>query len=506
MSLNISTIKKQTILRIEYKNQLTTINANPYNKIGEIREMASNKFYGINKKDIHLYYKNQDLKEKEKEEIGEFFSNRGIVSLKLDYPQINTNSLSSNKNSKEKDQKLKITHIYTSPNHLLPLKKINLSNHKLPKINYFNKKNIDYIISNYNDNQLYSHKNDPIKINEYTPTTKKHIKKLTITPNNDSFKKNNNKHHCSKCNKNSMSFYCRNCQKFLCSNCRENKEHNSHLMIQINENNLKETIELYVNLLETDIEENINQNENFLIEFGEKNFSIDIENKQNNIIKKLKDLTNLYIKLINFLENIYFNEETEKNIENYNSTTKQISLNIKNILSVLNKNKNNLNFQEIKKYFKQLNEIENEYNELNKNILIYKINNSINYRINCFYEEICNHIDKLIDSNNIFNLDKKSLELLNNLNFSFKKTSVKFDDSLFKTHLSKSRDNINSKRNHKIIFQRQNTYSNNNNNNNINIINNDNDINIINNDNNNDNSNNKTLKLKLLDSDEDNGI
>ena len=123
MSLNISTIKKQTILRIEYKNQLTTINAKPYNKIGEIREMASNKFYGINKKDIHLYYKNQDLKEKEKEEIGEFFSNRGIVSLKLDYPQINTNSLSSNKNSKEKDQKLKITHIYTSPNHLLPLKK-----------------------------------------------------------------------------------------------------------------------------------------------------------------------------------------------------------------------------------------------------------------------------------------------------------------------------------------------------------------------------------------------
>ena len=500
MSLNISTIKKKTILRIEYKNQLTTINANPYNKIGEIREMASNKFYGIKKKDIHLYYKNQDLKEKEKEEIGQYFSNREIVSLKLDYPEINTNSLNSNKNSlNEKEQKLKINHIYTSPNHLLPFKKINLNNHKLPKINYFNKRKIDYIISNYNDNQLYTKQNEPIKLNEYTPTIKRHIKKLTLTPNNNSFKKNNNKYHCSNCKRNSMSFYCRNCQKFLCSNCREDKGHDSHLMIQINENNFKDTVELYVNLLETDIEENINQNENFLIEFGEKNFSIDIENKQNMIIKKLKHLTNLYIKLIKFLENIFFKEETEKNIEQYNSTTKQISINIKNILNVFKKNKNNLNFQEIKNYFKQLNEIENEYNELNKNILIYKINNSINYRINCFYEEICNHIDKLLDSNNIFNLDKKSIELLNNLKFNIKKTSVQFDDSVYKAHLSKSRDNINSILNNKINLKRQSTYSNNNKNNNNNN-NNDND----NNNNNNNNSNNKTLKL--LDSEDDNGI
>ena len=487
MSLNISTIKKQIILRIEYKNQLSTINANPYNKIGEIREMASNKFYGIKKKDVHLFYKNQDLKEKENEEIGEYFSNRELVSLKLDYPEIHTNSLSSNKNSfhENKEQKLKIS--------------------------YFNKRKIEHILSNYNENQLYSKKNEPIKLNEYTPNLKRHTKKLTITPNNNSFNKNKNKNQCSNCKINSMSFYCRNCQKFLCSKCRENKEHNSHLMIQINENNLKETVELYANLLETDIEENINQNENFLIDFGEKNFSVNIENKQDVIIKKLKYLTNIYIKLIHFLENKYLKEETEKNIEQYNSSTKQISINLKNILNAFNKNKKNLNFQEIKNYFKQINEIENEYNELNKSILIYKINNSINYRINCFYEEINDNIDKLINVNSIFNLDKKSIELLNNLNFNISKNiSVQFDESVYK-NLSKSRDNINSILNNKKYIPRQYSYSNdkdynyniyNNNNNNINNDNN-------NNNHNNHNSNNfntKNLNLKLLDSDDDNSI
>ena len=513
MSLNTSLIKKKIILRIEYKNQLSTINANPYNKLGEIREMASNKFYGIKKKDVHLFYKNQDLKEKENEEIGEYFSNRELVSLKLDYPEIHTNSLSSNKNSfhENKEQKLKnLTHV--SPNNLMSLKKANLTNLKLPKINYFNKRKIAHIISNYNDNQLYSKKNEPIKINEYTPNLKRHTKKLTITPNNNSFNKNKNKNHCSNCKVNSMSFYCRNCQKFLCSKCRENKEHNSHLMIQINENNLKETIELYANLLETDIEENINQNENFLIDFGEKNFSVNIENKQDVIIKKLKYLTNIYIKLIHFLENKYLKEETEKNIEQYNSSTKQISINIKNILNAFNKNKKNLNFQEIKNYFKQINEIENEYNELNKNILIYKLNNSVNYRINCFYEEINDNIDKLININSIFDLDKKSIELLNNLNFNInKKISVQFDESVY-NNLSKSRDNINSILHNKKYIPRQYSYSNDKNYN-YNIYNNNN-----NNNNNNDNNNNnqynhnsnnfntKNLNLKLLDSDDDNSI
>ena len=464
MSLNISTIKNNTMLKIKFQNQITTLNANPYNKIGEIKEIASNRFYNIRKKDIHIYYKNQDLKDKEKEEIGEFFSNQKIVPLKLDYPENNINTFSSKKNTLYENKELnnheyKITHIYTSPNHLMSLKKFNAKHQILPKLNIYKTRNIENFLTNSDEDKIIE-KNKPIKINDNSPIIRKTIKKMTVSPYKSSFNqkiKNNNQ--CSSCNNKLTSYFCRNCQKFLCSKCRENSEHNSHLMIRFSEKNLIESVELYANILETDIEENIIQIENFLISFQEKNFNIDIENKQNMIIKKLKNLTNLYISLIHLLENKYLNEETEKNIDEYISKTKEISINIKDILRNFNKNKNKLDEEEIKNYFKLINDNENKYNILNKNILIYNINNNINHRINTFFEEFNNNIDKLLNPNTIFNLDKKSVELIHDFNFFEKSKNINFDEDFYKKYLSKSRDDIKSILKNKNYHQ-QSTYSN----------------------------------------------
>ena len=69
-------------IKFEYQEKLFTIKSEIYRTIKELKKKAIKKFHDI-PKDIHVFYLSRDLSLYENETVGELFSNREKVTLKL---------------------------------------------------------------------------------------------------------------------------------------------------------------------------------------------------------------------------------------------------------------------------------------------------------------------------------------------------------------------------------------------------------------------------------------
>ena len=310
-------------------------------------------------------------------------------------------------------------------------------------------------------------------------------KKLYNNKNNSNFNKTHSPFICQ-CGRENISYYCRNCQEYFCE--KDKNFHNNHLSIKIDISNLEQSINLYAILVQTDIEQKIISNTNYINSYKINKYFIDIEKKQKNIINKLNMLSNLYINLMNNLQNEFNKDKegVEMILKDFNLSSKIIGGELNNIMNEINikyRNNNRINLENFKKYFKLISYKETQLFNLSQNIIQYKINKDINEKINRFYGKFEKNLDEFINVQAPFELDRYSLEYLikikkidnNEINFNNKianKNANNFDINLnSKDNQSiKSTSSKNNSEKDKNINNK--SMSNNSNNNSINKINN----------------------------------
>ena len=239
-------------------------------------------------------------------------------------------------------------------------------------------------------------------------------KKLYNNKNNSNFNKTHSPFICQ-CGRENISYYCRNCQEYFCE--KDKNFHNNHLSIKIDISNLEQSINLYAILVQTDIEQKIISNTNYINSYKINKYFIDIEEKQKNIINKLNMLSNLYLNLMNNLQNEFNKDKegVEMILKDFNLSSKIIGGELNNIMNEINikyRNNNRINLENFKKYFKLISYKETQLFNLSQNIIQYKINKDINEKINRFYGKFEKNLDEFINVQAPFELDRYSLEYL----------------------------------------------------------------------------------------------
>ena len=256
---------------------------------------------------------------------------------------------------------------------------------------------------------------------------KSSIIKLKIqTQNNNNLKESNEKKKnqnnktikkkilCS-CNRDYVSVFCRNCKEFICNLCRIDIKHLKHKVIQIDFDNLVESVKLYAIKLQSDIPIHIKKaDDNFeKLETNKKDYDIfsryDIINNQ---IDNVFNTYNNYIKNINCN-----NEEIENNINEYNTNYFNVSLEFDEIMENLNekyiKTKKDMTEEEFKEYFKILSEKEENITNNSYNIIPYRVNNHLNENIVNMYNKIDNILDLTLNAKNPLGISSEVFRLYN---------------------------------------------------------------------------------------------
>ena len=144
---------------------------------------------------------------------------------------------------------------------------------------------------------------------------------------------------CPSCRLHYIENYCRSCKQFICNNCREDQFHESHKLIQINIDNLIDSVRLYAITLQSEILSNVKSAREFLNKHKEKTKSMknhNIDERYKIIQDKYNKILDIYNQLINDIElnekNI--NEDEKNKIDILNiilQKDKRTTLMIKNI-------------------------------------------------------------------------------------------------------------------------------------------------------------------------------
>ena len=497
------------LVKFIYNNQVLSISSEPYKSINELKLKILKQIYKP-ESNLHVFYNNSDLTKQENEQIGNLFPLREMVTFKLmlplketgdiyDYYINNSNNYTDNIFNTDTDEysekkiisNKKIYNLNDSLNSYT-LTKNNLKKKKDLLSEQFSDSTINSLINKKNKKTKYFLKNDKLNLkyksnsniisnniitekdkSVQTINKKKNKIKFPLisSPNTSKFMNNIDLDNdefttsiCS-CEKNQITYYCRNCREFVCDNCKKEK-HKGHLKIKLQLNNLVESINLYAMILQTDIEEKIRNNINFTQRLREGKNILDIENFQENLIKKLSVLANVYINLITLLQQNLLNNSIEENeiiLNEFNLNSKILSGELNNIIYDMKNNFSikKMNFEQFKKYIDLINKEEIKWEDLNETIVKYKLSNEINEKILRMYDKMNENIDELINLKTPFNLDNKSLEYLNKLG-----QNNNLNDSFSS---SENNNNINMSKGLKEMFklkEKEVEINNNNNNNN----------------------------------------
>lgn len=409
---------KNIEIKFEFQEKFVTIKAEAYRTIKEVKEKAMKTFFNI-PQDIHCFYLGRDLSIYENNNIGDFFNNREKVSLKL-MPQkksifgskknigkkkgevvfsdiyLNTKVFSSGFNNIGRFQNIKLK----ESNSLDKKEKKKQKKLKLPLINniYFGKK-LNSI------NQRYNLITDNIINDDNNEDEEKYIK-------------------CENCNNNKFTEYCRNCKEFVCVNCKKIEKHINHLFIHLDPS-YESSIQIYGKIILTDIEyfktnnNSINKDENIVNNSSSILHINELNVKRNKLVNKLKNIMNIYEKIINKLKNEIILDGKTKIIDlinKYNNDSLKINNNINQILKKLQDQKEKININDFKLYFQEMNDNEEKLININKKIFNIHLTSQLNNKINSMIDKMEKIADETIqEKNNLFNLAYNFSEELENI-------------------------------------------------------------------------------------------
>ena len=216
---------------------------------------------------------------------------------------------------------------------------------------------------------------------------------------------------CNECKKNVFAQFCRNCNLFLCNKCRISPKHENHKCLDINIERLEENIKYYSIIIQNEMKSNVLITKNYEKNFKKKNF-IDFSSRHEIIQRKYNNLFDKYQEIINNL-NIPENKNFDQMLKEYQNKSKNYYQLLEQITNDLKKNKKkeNLNFNEFKKYFDEINKNEKKINKLSRNLVVYKINYEITEKLNKIYDDIEMILDMTLNSKIPFFIDQESFNM-----------------------------------------------------------------------------------------------
>ena len=404
MSKNILQLGLKKIkLNFEYDNQLVTLSAEPYKTIIQLKAKAMKMFFPC-PKELKTYYLNRDISKHEYEKIGTFFFKKENIYLKL-VEGANSNQYIPG-SSPRKDQK-----------------------------------EFDGIVNIENNFSKKNNKKDTI--NYMTPPMQKETKPILKEDQLLNEKIQDSQLLCQLCNENKFTIFCRNCQMFLCGKCRNDQTHKSHLTINVNGKTLIESVKLYAMIIQTDIEtSNTGEDEEKIKEEDAKEdnnekeddntdvLDNEIQTKHDEILEKMQSLDGKYKRMMYVFKEAKNHkeikeegeEQKEEKKEENSQIAKKINSDISKILKDMNYNKENLDFDKMTNYFKQINSKEKEWEGISKHITHQKLQNDLQEKIMKMYNTINAAIEQFINEENEINIELKKI------NPKAKTSKITFDD------------------------------------------------------------------------------
>ena len=386
-------------INFEYKNQIITLNAEPYKTLDYIFEKAVNK---LNKtiglpSNIHFYFLGQDLNGKNTEKIGNLFNHREKVTIKI----------KGDTNDKDNNSKRNNYNIINKKNNIY------LLNTKIIRP----QKNLNFT-KLQNSNKLIF---PGIKL----PPLKKEIK-------NENKENDNYTQNLCACGRLRISEYCRNCRKFICIKCKAELKHKDHLSIHLNMVNISDSVKDYGKIVQDDIQKKIEINRNL----NTKSAIIDestMINKKQLIQNKYKEALETYKAIISQI-NLKLQSENKEQKYLIINAYKEYSSNIIKQLNELNKkldkdfisSNKKLTFNDLRNFFVEINNKEDSLNFFGKDLIKYKLKEEIKIKMKSSLYKINKILDLMCDEDLPFNLDSKYLEELTKLDL-VKKNKEKKD-------------------------------------------------------------------------------
>ncbi len=264
---------------------------------------------------------------------------------------------------------------------------------------------------------------------------------------------------CQICKFNYIENYCRSCKQFICNQCRLNNLHESHKSIQVNIENLIDSVRLYAITLQSEILSNHKVAREYVSKHKEKKEEkkINIHERYNIIQDKYNKLSDIFNKLINDInineKNI--NEDDTIILNDYINKTNGVNNEIELLLNEIHEKyilqNKKMKKEEFEKYFNELNNKENSLDIKSINILEYRINVEINNKMNQIYDELEEILDQTLNSKNPLGLDSHANYMYNFVKEKRKQLSekkIEIDDKKDE-NINKENDNNNDINNNK---------------------------------------------------------
>ena len=455
---------KSIKITFEYQNKCIIVNAEPFKTFEEIKQKALNKYTDI-PNNVNFYYMGQDLSKKEKEKIGTIFNHKEQVRITLRLPplKIKTSNIKEelflrDKNLKKKlkdspEPKRKMSFLNTQ---LFPLNNKNnlYSNIKIIKSQDYEKKTNEkiFVNSSYHINKTSKYKSLIGSASMPNLNIKKPLKNKNINGNKS---KNRiiielnwkNLENLSFCNmhKYKVTEYCRTCKKFICPECRLSEEHNDHLTIRLNFNNLEENIRLYTMLIQTNEKRNLEIINRNAFSDGDKIInSEELYQRKDFVIEKFDKIIKNYDFYMRKIEKKMSHDKKNFKtiiINTFNDIALKISKQIGDIVNKLDeimmKKDKKLSIDEIQYFLDEIATKEETLEFIGDRTIKYLLAWEINSRVENVFDKIENTLDEIINEEKPFNLDNKyNKELLkitsNQNNESTSKTENKINKGILR--------------------------------------------------------------------------
>ena len=409
-------IKLQNLkINFEYNGETISSSGEPYKSLNEIKEKALKKFVSQTPNNAHCFYLNKDISEKGNQKIGELFSPKDKIIIKLgSIPKIKTIkkqklfSLSPTNSSKKSNFKLTNISIKSS---------LFVKNKKKPTCerykNYSNKELIKLSpkkpILIRNKSEIFLPKNNLNTV--ITPKISENSKK-----NDEINKIDEELPYPCECKNFNISEYCRNCKKFICIECRSKQRHKKHLIIHLNMQNFEENIKKYVKIIQDDIEDKGDFKKNIIDQRDPISLQ-NLEERKEIISQKYENAIKNYKKIVSSIQEKLKKENKERaslEINAYNSSSQKINKQLNDLLEKLNKNYANndqkMVFSDLRSFFDDINGKEETLNLLSGKIIKYHLIKEINTKLKSSIDKIERILEDNSNDQNLFNLDFKVMQ------------------------------------------------------------------------------------------------
>ena len=159
-------------------------------------------------------------------------------------------------------------------------------------------------------------------------------------------------------------------------------------------------------------------------------------------------ITKVYNNIMEKLQSSLLNPERDSLdliLNEYNLNSQIINGELNTLLNEIDNKfiyeKKKMNFEDFREYYNKINLKEKEWDSLIGSIMIFKVYNDINEKVNKMYEKIQKTLNEIISVDTPFNLEKKEIDFLDSIGNDMEQNKTDNEDSKNEINLSSNEEN-----------------------------------------------------------------